>query len=117
MSENQRDCDAYDALMNGDIEGLGQLILESHLSLRDDYEVSCAEVDRLVQIACTSDGVLGARMIGGGFGGCVLSLVESDKIDKAARQIRQKYTTPAGDEPWMHVVCAADPAGEFAHKA
>jgi galactokinase len=55
-------------------------------------------------------------MIGGGFGGCVLSLVESDKIDTAARQIRQKYATPAGDEPWMHVVCAADPAGEFAHE-
>jgi galactokinase len=116
VSENQRVRDAYDALTNSDIEGLGHLILESHLSLRDDYQVSCAEVDRLVQIACTSDGVLGARMIGGGFGGCVLSLVESDKIDTAARQIRQKYATPAGDEPWMHVVCAADPAGEFAHE-
>ncbi len=114
VTENRRVLDAFDALKNNDVESLGHLISDSHASLRDDYEVSCGEVDRLVQIACASDGVLGARMIGGGFGGCVLALVVSDKIDDTARHIKLQYTLPDGAPPWTHVVAAADPAGEIA---
>ncbi len=115
VSENQRVRHAFAALKSGDIEHLGQLVCASHVSLRDDFEVSCDEVERLVKISDASDGVLGSRMIGAGFGGCVLSLIESDKIDEAARQIRQKYIDAAGDEPWTHIVQAAEPAREIAH--
>jgi galactokinase len=113
VSEIQRVRDAFAALQAGDLSNLGKLISASHASLRNDYEVSCDEVDQLVAIADQSPGVLGSRMIGAGFGGCVLSLVESDNIDEAARQVRQKYEDLTGDEPWMHIVQAADPAREI----
>jgi galactokinase len=113
VSEIQRVRDAFAALQAGDLSNLGKLISASHTSLRNDYEVSCDEVDQLVAIADQSPGVLGSRMIGAGFGGCVLSLVESDNIDEAARQVRQKYEDLTGDEPWMHIVQAADPAREI----
>ena len=113
MSEIQRVRNAFAALQAGDLSNLGKLISASHTSLRNDYEVSCDEVDQLVEIADQSPGVLGSRMIGAGFGGCVLSLVESDNIDEAAHQVRQKYEDLTGDEPWMHIVQAANPAGEI----
>ncbi len=113
VSEIQRVRDAFAALQAGDLSNLGKLISASHTSLRDDYDVSCDEVDQLVEIADQSPGVLGSRMIGAGFGGCVLSLVESDNIDEAARQVRQKYEDLTGDEPWMHIVQAANPAMEI----
>ncbi len=113
VSEIQRVRDAFAALQAGDLSNLGKLISASHTSLRDDFDVSCDEVDQLVEIADQSPGVLGSRMIGAGFGGCVLSLVESDNIDAAARQVRQKYEDLTGDEPWMHIVQAADPAREI----
>ncbi len=78
-----------------------------------DFAVSCNEVDQLVAIADASTGVLGSRMVGAGFGGCVLSLVESDKIDQASRQIRQRYEDVVGSEPWTHIVRPADPAGSY----
>ena len=115
VSENQRVRHAFTALKSGDIEHLGNLVCASHVSLRDDFEVSCNEVDQLVAIADASAGVLGSRMVGAGFGGCVLSLIESDKIDEAARQIRQKYIDAAGNEPWTHIVQAAEPARKIAH--
>ena len=113
VSEIQRVRNAFAALQAGDLTNLGKLISASHTSLRNDYEVSCDEVDQLVEIADQCPGVLGSRMIGAGFGGCVLSLVESDNIDEAARQVRQKYEDLTGDEPWMHIVQAANPAREI----
>lgn len=110
VSENRRVRDAFAALTGGNIRKLGELINDSHASLRDDFEVSCPEVDRLVAIANETDGVLGARMVGAGFGGCVLSLVETGKIDDARRRISNKYGKELGNDPWMHVVAAADPA-------
>jgi galactokinase len=110
VSENQRVLDAVQALANRDVARLGQLISASQTSLRDDFEVSCEEVDRLIEIADASDGVLGSRMIGAGFGGCVLSLVEAGKTDEACRQVKQRFKEAFGREPWMHVVKAADPA-------
>ena len=113
VSENERVRNALAALQVGKLENLGKLISASHVSLRDDFEVSCKEVDQLVAMADACAGVLGSRMIGAGFGGCVLSLVETQNIDEAAHQIRQKYKEATGVEPWMHVVQAAPPAGEF----
>jgi len=112
VTEIQRVRDAFAALQTGDLDKLGNLISASHASLRDDYDVSCDEVDQLVEIADGSTGVLGSRMVGAGFGGCVLSLVEADNIDAAAREVRQRFTDLTGDEPWMHIVQAAPPAWE-----
>ncbi len=113
VSENQRVVDAFAAMQGGDSEKLGRLISDSHRSLRDDFEVSCNAVDQLVAIADASDGVLGSRMVGAGFGGCVLSLVKSDNAGEAARQIGREYTKVLGEEPWSHIVLAAAPAREF----
>lgn len=113
VTENERVQHAFAAMQSGDIRNLGKLISASHNSLRDDFEVSCNEVDRLVDIADASVGVLGSRMVGAGFGGCVLSLVESDKIDQAARRIRRRYKEIVGGEPWTHIVRPADPAGTY----
>lgn len=110
VRENRRVRDAFAALRSGDLTNLGKLISDSHASLRDDFEVSCDEVDQLVEIADECTGVCGSRIIGAGFGGCVLSLVESDKVDEAARQIRQKYKKVIRDDPRMHIVQAAEPA-------
>jgi galactokinase len=113
VSENQRVRDAYAALRSGDLEKLGKLISASHASLRDDFQASCDEVDQLVAIADECTGVLGSRLVGAGFGGCVLSLVESDKVDEAARQIRQQYKEVTGDDPWTHIVQASEPAQQI----
>lgn len=115
VSEIRRVRDAFAALQSGDLESLGKLVSASHGSLRDDYEVSCDEVEQLVEIADEVTGVLGSRMVGAGFGGCVLSLVESSHSEEAARQVRRKYTDLTGDEPWMHIVQAAEPAREIIH--
>jgi len=113
VSENQRVRDAFRALTTGDLEQLGFLVAASHASLRDDYEVSCDEVDRLVDIADSTEGVAGSRMVGAGFGGCVLSIVQSGEIDAAARHIAQQYAQVTGAAPWMHIVQAASPAREI----
>jgi len=113
ISENQRVRDAFAALTTGDLEQLGLLVAASHASLRDDYEVSCEEVDRLVDIADNTEGVAGSRMVGAGFGGCVLSIVQSGEIDAAARHIARQYAQVTGAAPWMHIVQAASPAREI----
>ena len=113
VSENQRVVDAFAAMQGGDSEKLGRLISDSHSSLRDDFEVSCDAVDQLVAIADASDGVLGSRMVGAGFGGCVLSLVKSDNAGEAARQIGREYVKVLGEDPWSHMVLAAEPARQF----
>ena len=75
VTENQRVLDAAKTLQSGDAGGVGRLMYASHASLRDDYEVSCKELDLLVELAASSPGVYGARMTGGGFGGCTVNLV------------------------------------------
>ncbi|GIK15924.1 MAG: galactokinase [Planctomycetota bacterium] len=81
VRENQRVLEAASALKRGDINALGRLMLASHASLREDFEVSCAELDRLVGLARSVPGIYGARMTGGGFGGCVIVLVREDAVD------------------------------------
>ncbi|MFP4053401.1 MAG: galactokinase, partial [Phycisphaerae bacterium] len=81
VGEIRRTLDAADALTAGDYEKFGALMVRSHESLRDDYEVSCEELDYLVELAMDQQGVYGARMTGGGFGGCMIVLVRAEKAD------------------------------------
>lgn len=108
VTENRRVLDAGKALRAGEFERLGVLIDESHASLRDDFEVSCAELDRLVEIAQACEGVLGSRMMGAGFGGCTISLVDEAEAERIARQIGEQYAAEYGQVPWMHIAGPAD---------
>jgi galactokinase len=112
VSECQRVREATGAMLEGELELLGSLLNESHSSLRDDYEVSCSELDALVEIARACPGVLGSRMMGGGFGGCTISLVQPAEALETARRIRQEYGRLLGREPWVHVVGPAEPVSE-----
>ena len=80
--ENQRTIKAVKALQDGDLKLFGELMNASHVSLRDDYEVSCKETDILAELAWANEGVLGARITGGGFGGCTVNIVKNDCVDK-----------------------------------
>ena len=74
--------------------------------------MSCDEVETLVRIADACDGVVGSRMVGGGFGGCVLSVMHADRLDEIGSEISKNYGAVAGKIPWVHAVSIADPAGE-----
>jgi len=111
--ENRRVERACEALHAGDLAAVGALLDESHCSLRDDYEVSCAELDALVEIARAQPGVLGSRMMGGGFGGCTISLVEEAGADAAAAGILRDYGAVLGREPWMHLAGPAGPVSRW----
>ena len=103
VSENRRVHEAYAALNSGNVVLLGQLLYASHSSLRDDYEVSCRELDLLVEIASGVPGVVGARMIGGGFGGCTLTLVEEQHVANLLDQLRLNYVQSTGKEPATYI--------------
>ena len=111
VTENQRVLDAFDVLQASDLEALGKLISQSHESLRDDFQISCGPVDRLVEIADACPGTLGSRQIGGGFGGCVLCLTTDEQLDAVREQITVEYSQVSGEDPWVHVVEPSDPAG------
>ena len=91
VTENERVLAAVEALADGDVETVGTLLFRSHASLRDDYEVSCRELDAVVDIAREVDGVVGARMTGGGFGGSVVALVDPDAVDDFERAVETDY--------------------------
>jgi len=91
ITENERTRQASDALKKQDLAAFGRLMYQSHHSLRDDYEVSCPELDRLVDIASGITGVYGARMTGGGFGGCAIALTHRDAVDPLKTAIAEKY--------------------------
>jgi len=110
--ENARVCDAAVALERSDLAGFGRLMRGSHQSLRDDYEVSCAELDLMVALAEKQKGVYGARMTGGGFGGCTISLVKSDAAAEFQRAVSAAYSAKTGLEPQIWVSSAAAGAGE-----
>ena len=98
VTENERVLAAVDALRRGDLERLGELFFESHISMRDDFEVSVPEIDALVSTARRVQGVYGARLTGGGFGGSVVALVGADHVRDAGRAIvaEQNSRFPAG---------------------
>jgi galactokinase len=115
VNENARVLEAASTLQQGNLERLGELLSTCHDSLRDNYEVSCDEVERLVSLINGCAGILGSRMVGAGFGGCVLALTTDDKVDAAVRCICEGYNAEFGREPWLHVVEPADPAMEMAY--
>ncbi|XP_048575362.1 galactokinase [Nematostella vectensis] len=91
VGEIKRTCDASSVLQNNDYEAFGKLMVESHNSLRDDYEVSCTELDTLVRLALEVEGVYGSRMTGGGFGGCTVTLLKRDSVEKCKAHIKEGY--------------------------
>jgi galactokinase len=113
IRENERVLAAADALQGGDLARFGQLMYESHASLHDDYEVSCRELDLLVEVASTCEGVHGARMTGGGFGGCTVNLVRSDAVDRFKNRITEAYGKATGKALDIFVSAAAQGAGAW----
>ena len=108
IGENSRVEEAARALVDGDFTRFGALLGQSHGSLRDDYEVSCTELDAMVRIAAGVDGIYGARMTGGGFGGCAIALAEADAAAGAAQRIARDYERETGVRPDVWI-CAAGP--------
>ncbi len=106
--ENQRTIKAVEALKAGDLASFGKLMNESHISLRDDYETSCPEVDVLVDAAWKVDGVVGSRITGGGFGGCSVSIVRDDAIDAFKSALTSAYQEKCDLTPEFYVVEVGD---------
>jgi galactokinase len=113
VSENGRVLEAVRALGAGDLATVGALMAESHRSLRDDYEVSCAELDLLVDLAAQTEGVYGARMTGGGFGGCTINLVRSESVDAFRQTVARGYQERTGGAPEIYVTGAAEGVTEL----
>jgi galactokinase len=110
--ENARVCAAAVALQRGELTAFGQLMKESHRSLRDDYEVSCPELDLMVELAEKQEGVYGSRMTGGGFGGCTVNLVKPDAAAEFEHSVSVAYEKATGLSPQILVMSAADGVGE-----
>ena len=115
ITENARVLQAASALKSADLVTFGRLMGESHISLRDDYEVSCPELDLLVDLANSMDGVYGSRMTGGGFGGCTISLVQVDQVADFKKSISSGYENEFGRKPEIYVSLAAEGAGELSN--
>jgi galactokinase len=113
ISENARVIRAASALEQGDLQAFGKLMAQSHRSLRDDYEVSCAELDTMVDIAAAVEGVHGARMTGGGFGGCTINLVRADSVEQFKRTVSRGYERATGLAPEIFVCSAAGGASRY----
>ncbi len=108
--ENQRAIQAVEALKADDVETFGKLMNASHVSLRDDYEVSCEEIDILVRLAWETEGVIGSRITGGGFGGCTVSIVKNEAVDHFVASIGAAYKDKVGHEAEFYVVDIGDGA-------
>jgi galactokinase len=113
VTENARVVRAAEAMARGDLAALGALLNASHASLRDDMQVSVPPMDRLAEIAQGAPGVFGARMMGGGFGGCVLALLAADRADEARAAIQADYGAVLGRTPDAFVCRAVGGAGEI----
>ena len=112
ISENVRTLKAAEFFKSKDLTAAGKLMFESHASLRNDYEVSCKELDALVDVASSIDGVFGARMTGGGFGGCTVNIIRKAVLDEFKRLISEGYSQRFGREPDIYEFHAADGASE-----
>ncbi|MFD2705702.1 galactokinase [Salibacterium lacus] len=108
--ENHRTKKSLKRLKDGDLDGFGELMNASHVSLRDDYEVTGAELDTLVEAAWEQDGVIGARMTGAGFGGCAIALVETKKADIFRDHVAKQYEAVIGYAPSIYEAKAGDGA-------
>ena len=106
--ENQRTIRAVEALKNNNLKEFGELMNASHVSLRDDYEVSCDEIDVLVEEAWKVDGVIGSRITGGGFGGCTVSIVKDEAVDTFKEKVGAAYKERVGKNADFYVVEIGD---------
>jgi galactokinase len=107
ISENQRTVEAATALQTDHVEALREIMANSHRSLRDDYDVSCRELDVMVKLAERQPGVLGARMTGGGFGGCTINLVSAAESGEFRRRISEEYEAATGLKPDIYICQAS----------
>ncbi len=110
ITENARVLQAADALAEGDLPGVGRLMIESHASLRDDFEVSRDELDIMAEVACALPGCYGARMTGAGFGGCAVALVDSSAVSAFSSEVAREYERATRIRPAVYVCAAAQGA-------
>ncbi|MDE6214299.1 MAG: galactokinase, partial [Lachnospiraceae bacterium] len=106
--ENQRTIRAVEALKENNLKLFGELMNASHVSLRDDYQVSCDEIDVLVEEAWKVDGVIGSRITGGGFGGCTVSIVKDEAVDSFKEKVGAAYEARVGKKADFYVVEIGD---------
>ena len=111
--ENQRTIQAFNALKTNDLDTFGKLMNESHISLRDDYEVSCPEIDTLVEAAWNTPGVIGCRLTGIGFGGCTVSLVKKHAVPEFKEKVGSIYKERTGLDAGFIVADIGDGAHEI----
>jgi galactokinase len=111
ITEDQRTLDSVQALKRGDLATLGQLMNESHASMRDWFEITTEDIDALVEIQQNTPGCFGARMTGGGFGGCTVALAREDAVSALVEIIQSQYPARTGRTPQVYVCRAADGAG------
>ena len=114
LTENQRVLQAAEALRGGDLGLFGKLMAASHASLRNDFEVSCEDLDMMVQLAGEQPGVYGARMTGGGFGGCTINLVQENHVASFRENVAARYEKATGRKPEIYVSSVAGGAGRIA---
>lgn len=110
--ENERVLQSVEALRGGDLATFGRLMNESHISLRDDYQVSCRELDVMVEAAWQVEGVYGSRLTGAGFGGCTVSLVAEDAVERFRAHVAAAYQAAMGIEPQIYVCAVEDGVSE-----
>lgn len=107
VSENERTLRARDAMHEGDAAALGRLMIASHISLRDDFEVSSAALDAIVNCANADDACFGARMTGAGFGGCAVALVRADAAEAFVERVSASYRAATGNQPTLYITRAS----------
>ena len=112
ISENERTEKAVNVLAQGDFQQFGELMNDSHTSLRDDYQVSCKELDTMVDIARAQVGVFGARMTGGGFGGCTVNLVSAEHVETFVKDVAYDYEKAIGLRPDIYISVPSQGAHE-----
>ncbi|WP_043932340.1 galactokinase [Bacillus sp. EB01] len=111
--ENQRTAKALEELKKGNLESFGKLVNDSHVSLKEDYEVTGIELDTLAEAAWEQEGVLGARMTGAGFGGCAIALVEKEHADRFIEEVGRAYKDKIGYEATFYVASIGDGTKEI----
>uniref|UniRef100_E6PX33 Galactokinase n=1 Tax=mine drainage metagenome TaxID=410659 RepID=E6PX33_9ZZZZ len=110
ITENTRTMEAAEALLRHDLATVGRLMYEAHESYSRDFEASCEEADTMVELAMEIPGLIGARLTGGGFGGCTVNLVEKERAREFAATLGERYLATTGITAQMHVCRAADGA-------
>ena len=111
VTEDQRTLDSMEALKRGDLIAVGCAMNESHASMRDWFEITTKEIDTLVEIQQDMPGCFGARMTGGGFGGCTVALVQEDAVSSVVNAIQTQYPARTGKIPQVYVCRATEGAG------